>query len=520
MSGPQVTTASGRLRGLSTRGAQVFLGIPYGGPVSGEQRFRAPSPPWSWTGTREATVFGPVAPQADIRSAAMGRWGELLDLIYPGFGNPLEGRASGEDCLVLNVWTPSADGDARPVMVWFHGGGFQHGAASEMMFHGEQLACREDIVLVTVNHRLGVLGYTALADLAGDDFAGSGIAGVLDLVAALEWVRTNISAFGGDPGNVTIFGQSGGGAKVATLLGMPQAAGLYHKAIIQAGPGLRAISRERGSRVAAELLAAFGLQAREAARLREIPLEQLIAHQQSLLRRHFPLNEGLAIGPVIDDDQLPAHPFDPVPAPFCANVPLLIGTNADEAGMFLTEDEAFSVNMDLDSARSRLSAAVGERTDDVLAAYQDLYPHLPAARLLSRALSNAMMRAPSIRLAERKLAQPASVFMYLFTYETPVLGGLVRSCHSSELPFIFSTVDRIPFAGDRPDRFEMAAIMGRTWAAFARTGHPGGGSLPAWPAYDTDRRATMLLDLAPELAHDPDREALAAVADTPSPVFG
>lgn len=515
-----MSTPLGRLRGLTTRGIKVFLGIPYAGPTSGEQRFRPPAPARPWAGTRDAAVFGPVAPQVDIRSGASGRWGELLDLIYPGFGSPFEGRPGGEDCLALNVWTPGLDDAKRPVMVWFHGGGFQHGSGSEMMFHGEQLAAREDIVLVTVNHRLGVLGYTALADLAGEDFGGSGLAGALDLVAALEWVRDSVQAFGGDPGNVTIFGQSGGGAKVATLMGMPRAAGLFHKAIIQAGPGLRAVDRERGARVAAELLAAFGLQPRQAARLRQIPLEQIISYPQALMRRHFAFNEGMAMAPVIDDDLLPGHPFDPVAAPWSAGVPLLIGCNADEAGMFLTEDETFRLDMGLDAVRVRLAATLGERAVPVLAAYQDLYPGFAPYRLLMRALSNAQIRTPSIRLAERKRAQDAPVFLYLFTYETPVLGGLVRSCHSSELPFVFSTVDRVPFAGDRPDRFEMAATMGRAWAAFARTGQPGGAGLPAWAPLDEGRQLTMTLDLAPELAEHPDADALAVVSDIPSPVFG
>jgi para-nitrobenzyl esterase len=516
----QVETTAGRVRGLTTNGVKVFLGIPYAASTGGDGRFRPPRPVEPWTGTRDATFFGQVAPQIDFRSEAPGRWGELLDLIYPGFGNPFEGVPGGEDCLVLNVWTPATDSGRRPVMVWFHGGGFQHGSGSESMFHGEQLAGREDIVLVTVNHRLGVLGYTALQDVAGEEFAGSGLAGSLDLVAALEWVRDNIASFGGDPGNVTIFGQSGGGMKVSTVMAMPAAAGLFHKAIIQAGPGIRAIDRERGARIGSALLAALDLAPSQAGRLRELPLSTLIDCQRDLGRRAKEFGGGLMLfAPVIDDDQLPAHPFFPTASDLSAGIPLLIGTNADEAGMFLTEDPDFAIDMDLATVRAKLAAMTGDATDKILDTYAELYPGYPPYRLLTQVMSNITLRGASIRLAEAKVAQSAPVYMYLFTYETPVMDGLVRSCHSLELPFIFSTVDRVPFAGDRPDRFEVAATMGHAWASFARAGQPSVQGQD-WPAYDTAGRATMRLGVVNELDANPDGDALAAIAQVPSPFFG
>ena len=228
----------------------------------------------------------------------------------------------------------------------------------------------------------------------------------------------------------------------------------------------------------------------------------------------------MPVSPVVDEDVLPGHPFDPVAPALSARIPLLIGTNTDEAAMFLTEEPAFSREMSLDLARQRLQGPLGGKTGSVLAAYQDLYPELEPYRLLTRVLSDHMLRLPTIRLAERKLAGNAPVFMYQFRYETPVLGGLIHSCHSAELPFIFSTVDRVPFAGDRADRFEMAAIMGGAWASFARTGRPGGGGLPGWAAYDTTQRTTMLLDLEPRTVSRPDEQALDLLADIPSAIFG
>jgi para-nitrobenzyl esterase len=469
---------------------------------------------------RDATVFGKIAPQPDIRADARARWGDLLDLIYPGAGNPLEGRAAGEDCLVLNVWTQGFDSPKRPVMVWFHGGAFVHGAGSETMFHGERLVAQEDIVLVTVNHRLGILGYTALGETCGEEFDGSGVVGMLDAVAALRWVRDNVEAFGGDPANVTIFGQSGGGCKVSTLLAMPDACGLFRKAIVQAGPGLRVTDQARGQELASDLLSAFDLQPTKAGKLQELPLDQILAYQRELTQRSGLFGGGMLIAPVIDDTHLPRQPFDPVAPAISVGVPLLIGTNTDEAAMFLTEDPSYRTDITSQDVRERLKDTLDDAADRVVSHYEAAHPELPPHRVLSRILSDVSLRLPSIRLAERKLdGGSAPVYMYLFTYGTEVLNGLLGSCHSLELPFVFSTVDRIPFAGDRPERFEVAKTMGRVWASFARTGSPGPVGMPSWPPYETSSRSTMLLGLDPEIQRDPDRGDLAMLEGTHSPFF-
>ena len=496
---PVVAVSAGQLRGsLTPDGAAVFKNIPFAQPPVGDLRWREPLPEKAWIGVRDATAFGPMCHQS---------------------GN--QQLPHSEDCLQLNIWTPQWPmASPSPVMVWFHGGAFVHGAGSETMFHGERLVAQEDIVLVTVNHRLGILGYTALGETCGEEFDGSGVVGMLDAVAALRWVRDNVEAFGGDPANVTIFGQSGGGCKVSTLLAMPDACGLFRKAIVQAGPGLRVTDQARGQELASDLLSAFDLQPTKAGKLQELPLDQILAYQRELTQRSGLFGGGMLIAPVIDDTHLPRQPFDPVAPAISVGVPLLIGTNTDEAAMFLTEDPSYRTDITSQDVRERLKDTLDDAADRVVSHYEAAHPELPPHRVLSRILSDVSLRLPSIRLAERKLdGGSAPVYMYLFTYGTEVLNGLLGSCHSLELPFVFSTVDRIPFAGDRPERFEVAKTMGRVWASFARTGSPGPVGMPSWPPYETSSRSTMLLGLDPEIQRDPDRGDLAMLEGTHSPFF-
>jgi para-nitrobenzyl esterase len=521
LSAIEVEIDTGKLRGSITRGVRVFRGIPYGGSTGGDRRFRPPSPPRPWIGIRDATVFGPIAPQIGRGTRPAGRWQELLDLLYPGFGDPREGRPISEECLVLNVWTPALDQARRPVLIWLHGGGFQEGAGSETVFHGETFVAREDIVLITVNHRLGVLGYSDLAAVAGEEFARSGIVGILDIVLALEWVKENVARFGGDPNNVTIFGQSGGGMKVSALLAMPRAVGLFHKAVIQAGPGLRLGDRERSAALANDLLATFGLRPDQAPRLRAVPLEALLEYQRDLEYQRRPVEDrpGIPYLPVVDGDDLPCHPFSPVASPFGSKVPLLIGVNADEGTLALAQDPRFSNNMNIREVSQYLRGLVGERCDQVISRYRDLLPAFEPFKVLRRIVSDVLFRAPTTRLADRFLAMGAPVYMYLFTYDPLLLNGLAGSCHNLELPFVFGTVDRIPFAGTRHDRFDMASLMGSVWASFARTGHPSVGDSIEWPNYEPAKRPTFLLNIHPQLAENPDGAGLNALSGILSPLF-
>jgi para-nitrobenzyl esterase len=479
MTEPTAETTSGTVRGLTRDGVQVFRSIPYGAPPVGTLRFRPPRPVASWSGVRDATHFGPVAPQlpSPLESAL-------------GAPDPVCDEAA---CLTLSVFTSALDDARRPVLFWIHGGAFVNGSGATPVYDGSNFANHGDVVVVSINYRLGAFGFLHLEDVFGAEFAGSGNAGILDQVLALEWVRDNIAAFGGDPDRVTIFGESAGGMSVGTLLGMPAAQGLYAQAIVQSGGASFAATRESATEVARAVLAEAGVDT--VADLEAAGMDALLAAQGKVLASGA--RTDLPFMPVVDGSTLPRRPVDAVRDGLGA-VPTMIGTTKDEMTLFTVLDLGIG-EIDGDAVGRALAKTFGDRGTDVRAAYERLYPDAEPSDLLTAIATDRVFRVPAIRLAEAGLPHRAT-HMYLFAWETPVFGGKLKSCHALELPFMWDAVDKPGLSmltGEGADRQALADAMHRAWIDFARTGDPG------WPRYDAERRATRRFDTTVETVDDP-----------------
>ncbi len=503
-------TVAGRVRGGTARGALGFKGIPYAGSVSGAHRFKAPPPVVPWRGVRDALRLGPPTLQT------------------PGSTYGENEPAYSEDCLALNVWTPALDGKKRPVLVYLHGGGYSTGSAGSTAQDGGRMAAVHDVVVVAPNHRLGLLGFLWLGDALGGDYASSGNQGMLDIVAALKWVRDNIAGFGGDPGNVTVFGESGGGGKVGTLLGMPEAKGLFHKAGIQSGAQLKRMPRAVAAETTKRLLHALDLS--DARKLIDVPAQTLLDLQWQGEKGQGPLAQATPgyteapqsresfgedrvagrFAPVIDGLYLPADPVDPVVTPLVADIPLMIANNKDEARFFfMGQPEMFA--LDEAGLRAQVLPVAGARTDELIALYRRLRPGASPSDLFIAMATAATMGNETATLADRKAAQPAPVYRYRWDYNSnrPIAGTsqTLGSGHATDIGPTFFNWDEKGLHGDGPGVEKAAANLSAAWANFARRGQPVIPGGPAWPAYETATRPVMLVDVDCQLAKDPDGEA-------------
>jgi len=496
-SGVVAETAGGKLRGTTNSGIHAFKGIPYGAPTGGKMRFMAPGKPAPWTGVRDAFKFGHQSPQNM----------NYIEVLAPQADDKVEGY--DEDCLCLNVWTPGTSGK-RPVMFWCHGGGYFRESGSWPWVYGESLSRRGDVVVVSLNHRLNIFGYFHLGDIGGEKYAASGNAGMLDLVAGLQWVHDNIAQFGGDPDNVMIFGESGGGAKVSTLLTMPSAKGLFHRAAIESGAGLQGMTWDDANELTEAMLAELGITPERLDEVQDLPVNRLLSAMADVQKRQTAAGRPSGFAPVVDGRIFPTHPFDPVASPMSETIPILVGCNTHEqafTAVSANDDAAF--NLDEAGLRQRVVALVGEaKTARVLETYHRVHPNKSPSELYLLAFTDQRQRSNSIKLAERKFQQgKAPVYMYLFAWRSPAMDGKLGAPHTVELPFVFDNTD-IPkhMTTGSPAEKELAAKTSEAWIQFARTGNPNHQGLPNWPAYTINDRATMVLDVTCQVVNDPGSE--------------
>jgi para-nitrobenzyl esterase len=492
-------TSFGKVRGVDNGGIKTFKGIPYGASTAGANRFMPPADPAKWSGVRDALEYGHSAPQRDPAAAPAN-----AGLGVAGQGLPSE----GEDCLVLNVWTPAInDGRRRPVMFWCHGGGFATGSGSSPDTDGTNLARRGDVVVVTINHRLNVLGFANLSEFS-KDYASSGDNGMLDIVQALKWVRANIAHFGGDPNTVMIFGQSGGGRKVETLLAMPSAKGLFHRATIESGAALQVAGREVALKNADQLLAKLGVGKSDVRELQKLPVEKIMAAYFAVVRDQPGVDQTVSgFVPSVNGKILPQQPFYPSASPVSPDVPVMIGNTRTEMTLFANNDpEAFRLNDD--GLNMRIRDLLHENPQEMIALYRKLNPSATPSDIYFLIASDYRYGAPTMKIAERRAALgKGPVYLYYFKWETPVQGGRLKSPHTMEIPFAFDNVKiSSRLTGGGPEAIALADKLSDTWIAFARTGNPNNPKLPHWPTFNSTDRATMVMDNKCEVVSDPLRE--------------
>lgn len=480
--GRVVETGEGRYRGRLVDGVHAFKGMRYGASTAGANRFMPPRPADRFAGVRDAFEYGDQTPQARGGLAAPG---------------PMS-----EDCLRINVWTPApGDGRKRPVLLWFHGGGFEAGSGSSPLYDGTNMVKRGDVVLCTINHRLNVFGFCDLSSYLGDEFAQSGNVGYLDLVASMRWVRENIAAFGGDPGNVMIYGQSGGGRKVSVSFAGKESAGLFHKGVVQSGSHLLIQTKEQSRALTEALLKKLSIDPKDARRLQQIPQDELSAAQRQVIGA-----AGYRFEPVMNGISFTAHPFIPNAPARTAKVPMLVGTTQTELSNQLGRDPAVYA-LDDGTLRTRLKTFIPEGdVEEAMRVFKASTPSGSPTEIFFKITSwRSYIRNATIMAEQRAAQGQRNTWMYQLTWRSPAEGGRRYSQHTLDLPFMFDNVARaIPLTGPQSEATKlMADNMANAWLAFARKGDPNHAGLPQWPTYDVAKRPVMLFDAPAKLANDP-----------------
>jgi para-nitrobenzyl esterase len=474
---PVARTTAGMVRGFTDNGVNVFKGIPYGDDTA-KHRFQPPVPLVPWEGVREALEFGPMAPQGSRASAP-----------------------ASEDCLRLNVWTPALrDGGKRPVLVYFHGGAYSNGSVNENLYDGGRLCRRGDVVVVTVNHRLNGFGYLYLAELGGAEFADSGNAGQLDLVLALQWVRANIAEFGGDPGCVTIFGQSGGGAKCATLMAMPAARGLFQRVWTMSGQQLTGRTREHATATARSVLKNLGLTPDRMAELKTIPMERLMEAMRAA---------GSSWTPVVDGRALPRDPFAPDASPLSADIPMVMGDTHDETTGLIGAGDPTTFSLNWETVPGKLTQQVkqfigGLAPETIVAQYRRLYPDFTPSDVFFAATTAARSWKGFVLESQSRVAQNgAPTYVYCVNWRSPFDGGRWKAPHTIDIPLVFDNPAESNYTRGAAEAQTVADAMSGALLAFARTGNPDTPALPPWPRFDREQRPTMIFDMPSRVENDP-----------------
>lgn len=478
-----VTTKSGKVEGSYQDGLYVFKGIPFAAPPLGELRWMPPQPTEPWDGVRPAKKFGAIAPQHEMLA------GPIVHVE----------QAQDEDCLFLNIWTKGLDNARRPVMVWIHGGAFTIGSGSDPMYDNPSLATRGDIVLVTINYRLGMLGFLNLKEVTGGKISATGNEGLLDQVAALKWVKDNIAAFGGDPANVTVFGESAGGMSIGCLLAMPAAKGYFHKAILESGVGSTAGPLNGAVDITGQFLELMNIKSDDVEALRALTVQQLLDVEMKLRTGAAGPGEVSKITvttPVIDGETIPDTPTTVVRQGAVRDVPLLIGTNLEEWKLFAMMQPDIGKIDNAEVARRLGIFISADNVPGLMETYRKAREKRGApagpADLLSAIQTDLMFRMPAIQLVEAQRDNNQPVYNYLFTWKSPVMGGVMGACHALEIGFVFGGYDDL-FCGSGPDADKLSECIQEAWIAFARTGDPSCESIGKWPVYGKNR-ATMILD--------------------------